>query len=133
MIQSERDDAGQHDEAGYDEVGYGAGFDEAGYDDIDLPPGGGVFRRLSAGTSLFAVDFSLAEELFAPTRHQARQELEVQRRVGRPAPSPTDPPLLPADPGPAAGARRFAGRIAVPPPAHAVPTVDAAPEGAEEA
>jgi hypothetical protein len=76
----------------------------------------GAFRRWGAGKGRVAVSFSVFEELYGPTRHQARIEVEAQRRVGRPAPAPTDPPELPGG-GPAAPGRprgRFSGTVVVP-------------------
>lgn len=81
---------------------------------IDQEPlGGGLMRRIAAGTKGVAPGaFSVLEEVFAPTHHKAREEIEEQRRVGRPAPSPSDPPRI--EPAPGAGddpATRFHGRI----------------------
>lgn len=76
------------------------GYDAAG----GRPPTGGVFRlfrRWYAGKGRAALSFSLVEELFGPSRHEARIMMEEQQRVGRLAPAPTDPPELP-EPDPAA-------------------------------
>jgi hypothetical protein len=48
----------------------------------------------------------MVEELFGPTKHQARIEVEAQRRLARPVPAPTDPPDAPEPHPEAAGRRR---------------------------
>lgn len=60
------------------------------------PPesGGGIFRRLSASSKRSAGMMSVFDQIFAPNAHDAKQDLEEQERVGRPAPAPTDPPEL---------------------------------------
>lgn len=73
----------------------------------------GVFRRWCAGKGRVALSFSVFEELYGPSRHEARIEMEEQKRVERPSPSPTDPPELPA-PGSAVVSRprgRFQGIV----------------------
>jgi hypothetical protein len=67
-------------------------------------------RRLAAGTGGLSGVIGVFDQLWAPTHHQARQELEEQRHIGRPAPSPTDPPDLTPDPD-AGPAGRFSGSI----------------------
>ena len=76
------------------------------------PLGGGIMRRLGAGTRGAAGVFSVVEQVFAPNARDARRDLEEQRRVGRPAPAPTDPPELSPAPG-----GRFRGRIVIRRPA----------------
>jgi hypothetical protein len=78
----------------------------------------GLFRRWGAGNGSAAISLSVIEELFGPTRHQARIEVEAQRRLARPVPAPTDPPELPeSDPeGPARPRTRFTGTVVIPPP-----------------
>jgi hypothetical protein len=75
-----------------------------------------AFRRWGAGSGgRVALSFSVFDELYGPNRHQARIEVEEQRRVGRPAPSPTGPPELP-ELGPATPDRlreRFQGTVVV--------------------
>jgi hypothetical protein len=71
----------------------------------------GLFRRWGAGNGSAAISFSMIEELFGPTKHQARIEVEAQRRLARPVPAPTDPPDLP-EPGPDA-AGRFNGTVVI--------------------
>lgn len=83
----------------------------------DEPPfTGGVFRRWSElSRRLGGLSVPVIEELYGPSRHQARMEVEEQRRLAEPAPSPTDPPELPPA-GPAAPGRtrsRFAGVVVV--------------------
>jgi hypothetical protein len=75
----------------------------------------GVFRRWGAGNGSAAISFSMLEELFGPTKHQARIEVEAQRRLAQPVPAPTDPPDL-AESDPAAPDRprgRFTGIVVV--------------------
>jgi hypothetical protein len=72
----------------------------------------GMFRRWDAGNGSAAISFSMVEELFGPTKHQARIEVEAQRRLARPVPVPTDPPDLPA-PDPEATGQRFNGILVV--------------------
>jgi len=75
----------------------------------------GLFRKWGAGSGSAAISFSLVEELFGPTRHQARIEVEAQRRLARPVPAPTDPPEL-SEPGPDGSAQprnRFTGTVVV--------------------
>ena len=70
----------------------------------------GLLRRLGgAGRGSAAVSFSMVEELFGPTRHRARIEIEAQRSQAEPSPAPTDPPERPDQDPPAAG--RFRGRL----------------------
>lgn len=83
----------------------------------DEPPfTGGVFRRWSQlSRRLGGLSVPVIEELYGPSRHQARMEVEEQRRLAEPAPSPTDPPELPPE-GPAAPGRtpsRFTGVLVV--------------------
>ncbi|HEX6937348.1 MAG TPA: hypothetical protein VF227_12580 [Actinomycetes bacterium] len=83
----------------------------------DEPPfTGGVFRRWSElSRRLGGLSVPVIEELYGPSRHQARMEVEEQRRLAGPAPSPTDPPELPP-PGRAAPGRtrsRFTGVVVV--------------------
>ena len=72
---------------------------------VDLPDeqapeaGGGVFRRLGAGTKGSAGMMGIVDQLFAPNAHDAKRDLEEQQRVGKPAPAPTDPPELKPAPG----------------------------------
>jgi hypothetical protein len=77
--------------------------DEAMHDEA-MPAGGGVMRRLGAGHGDLAGLFSALEMAFAPNALQAREELEAQRRIGKRAPSPADPPNL--DPGGRPGYRQ---------------------------
>ena len=72
----------------------------------------GAFRRWGAGSGSAAISFSMIEELFGPTRHQARIEVEAQRRLARPVPAPTDPPDLPESDHDAS-ARRFTGIVVI--------------------
>jgi hypothetical protein len=73
----------------------------------------GLMRRLNLGKKgSVAIAFSAAEELFGPTKRDARIVVEQQRRVGRRAPSPTDPPDL-ATGADATDADRFAGKIVI--------------------
>jgi hypothetical protein len=79
--------------------------------DLGPAPSGGVFRRLAASRGAAAMSsFNVYEEVFAPTRHQARLEIEHQRRVGRPTAAPTDPPDLDRQ-GLGRPPSRFAGRV----------------------
>lgn len=56
-----------------------------------------LFRRLNFGKKGgVAVAFSVAEELWGPSKHDARVVVEAQQRVGAPAPAPADPPDLAA-------------------------------------
>jgi hypothetical protein len=76
------------------------------------PERGGVMRRLSTKGAGFAGAFSAIDQIYAPAHYDARQEIEEQRRVGKPAPAPTDPPDL----KPASGtdpASRFRGRVVI--------------------
>ncbi len=58
--------------------------------------------------------FSVFEEIFQPSRHEANLLLEAQRLVGQPAPAPSDPPFL--EPvGPEDSADRFRGRVVIRP------------------
>lgn len=83
---------------------------------VDLPDeqppeaGGGVFRRLGAGTQGSAGMMGIVDQLFAPNAHDAKRDLEEQQRVGKPAPAPTDPPELRPAPG-ADPADRFRSTI----------------------
>ena len=70
----------------------------------------GLFRKWGAGSGSAAISFSLVEELFGPTKHQARIEVEAQRRLARPVPAPTDPPELPSPTRRLAGAASRGGR-----------------------
>jgi len=81
--------------------------------DQERPERGGVMRRLSTKGAGFAGAFSAIDQIYAPAHYDARQEIEEQRRIGKPAPAPTDPPDL----KPASGtdpASRFRGRIVLP-------------------
>jgi hypothetical protein len=78
----------------------------------DGPPRSGVFRWLRNHSGSATPSVFLVEELFAPSRHQARMEIEAQRRVSRPAPAPTDPPNL-EPPGSPGSNDRFRGRIVI--------------------
>jgi hypothetical protein len=89
--------------------------------------GGGIMRRLGAGTRGAAGAFSVVEQFFAPNAHDARRDLAEQRRIGRPAPAPTDPPDLAPGPG-----GRFRGRIVIRRPAAASATPPAPPSAAGE-
>jgi hypothetical protein len=80
--------------------------------DVEPPPGGGVMRRLSAGSTGMAGVFSIVDQVFAPTRDDARRELEEQHSAPAPAPAPTDPPALGPSGGPGAS-DRFRGRIVI--------------------
>jgi hypothetical protein len=76
----------------------------------------GLLRRMATHSS-GGHPFSVFEEIYAPTRHEANLLMEVQRLVGAPAPAPGDPPFL--EPvGPEATADRFRGRVVIrkPPP-----------------
>ncbi len=88
--------------------------------DEEPPPSGGVFRRIAPGRLGSAFAFSIFEEIYAPAHRQARDEIEEQRRVGRPAPAPTDPPDLPdptvpgaQDPVPGRSRKHFGGRVVI--------------------
>jgi hypothetical protein len=75
----------------------------------------GAFRRWGTGSGSAAISFSMLEELFGPTKHQARIEVEAQRRLAQPVPAPTDPPEL-SEPDPDGSARprtRFSGTVRV--------------------
>jgi hypothetical protein len=53
----------------------------------------GVFRRLAPSEgSAFAGVFGVVEAVFAPAAHDAREELQRQKRVGERNPADTDPP-----------------------------------------
>jgi hypothetical protein len=54
----------------------------------------GLIRRMAAGSTGGGTFFSVFEEIYAPTRHEANLAIEAQRLVGAPAPAPTDPPAL---------------------------------------
>ncbi len=88
-------------------------------DDDPDEPRTGVFRRLSGDTRGSAANaFSAIEELFGPAKREARIEVEAQRRIGRRAPAPGDPPyLIDADDVDAADAARFAGTVVIALPA----------------
>jgi hypothetical protein len=74
--------------------------------------GAGLFTRLGLGKKSGALSFSALEEIFAPSRHEARQEIEQQRRVGRPTAAPTDP--LEPEPEPERpGSGRFSGTVVI--------------------
>lgn len=75
----------------------------------------GVFRRWGAGNGSAAISFSMIEELFGPTKHQARIEIEAQRSLARPVPAPTNPPDLTESGAEAAGRRRgrFTGVVVI--------------------
>ena len=60
--------------------------------DETVPTGGGIFRRISPATAGFAGVFSAVEVVYAPSAHQAREELERQKIAGARNPSDTDPP-----------------------------------------
>jgi hypothetical protein len=86
--------------------------------DEEPPPAGGVFRRFAPGAGGFGNALGAVEEIFAPARHEARIQLEEQKRVGKLAPAPGDPPDL-AEPEPARSARpgqRFKGTVKIPRP-----------------
>lgn len=75
----------------------------------------GAFRRWGAGKGRVALSLSVFEELYGPTRHQARIEVEEQRRLSQPSPAPTEPPEL-AEPAASAPGRRrgrFKGIVVV--------------------
>jgi hypothetical protein len=91
-------------------------------DDDPDEPRTGVFRRLSGDTKGSAANaFSAIEELFGPAKREARIEIEAQRRIGRRAPAPGDPPylILPDDGGDrtdgddVADGARFAGTVVI--------------------
>lgn len=69
-------------------------------DGDDEPPlSGGVFRRLSKLLGRWGgVSVPVIEEVYGPTRHQARQQVQEQRQAAEPSPSPADPPADPAAP-----------------------------------
>jgi hypothetical protein len=57
------------------------------------PLAGGVFQRLSTFFGRWGgLSVPVVEELYGPTRHQARLDVEEQRRAAAPIPAPTDPP-----------------------------------------
>jgi hypothetical protein len=61
--------------------------DEPHLDEEPLRDGGfRRFRRLMLGSGSIGTSFSVFEEIFAPTRHQARIEILAQSRAVRPAP-----------------------------------------------
>jgi len=104
---------------------HGGTKDQAGTEDPDRPitrdedgktPSAGFFRRfrqLVQGSGSAGTSFSVFEEIFAPTRHQARVEIQAQQRAVKPAPAPTDPPdLEPPGPGGKA-ADRYQGRVVI--------------------
>jgi hypothetical protein len=68
-----------------------------------MPTGGGVMRGLGAALGDLGGVFSAVEMVFAPNAARARKELERQRVIGQPVPSPADPPVL--DPEARAGTR----------------------------
>jgi hypothetical protein len=71
----------------------------------------GLLRRMATHSS-GGHPFSVFEEIYAPTRHEANLLMEAQRLVGAPAPAPSDPPFL--EPvGPEAAADRFRGRVVI--------------------
>jgi hypothetical protein len=72
--------------------------------------GRGLFTRLNPGKGTAALSFSALEEIFAPSRHEARAEIEQQRRVGEPAPAPADPFEPPSN---RQGPKRFHGTIVI--------------------
>jgi hypothetical protein len=75
----------------------------------------GAFRRWGAGNGSAAIS-SMIEELFGPTKHQARIEVEAQRSLARPVPAPTDPPPDLPEPGAEAPDRRrgrFTGIVVI--------------------
>jgi hypothetical protein len=73
-----------------------------------------MIRRIAPRTAAGG-SFSVFEEIFAPTRHDANLLLEAQRLVGQPAPAPSDPPFL--EPlGPEGSTDRFRGRVVIRPP-----------------
>jgi hypothetical protein len=103
-----------------------AGWEVAVPDDLAVPldttrelagTGGvlGLFRRWGAGNGSAAISFAMIEELFGPTKHQARIEVEAQRSLARPVPAPTDPPDLPESRAEAPGRHRgrFAGIVVI--------------------
>jgi hypothetical protein len=67
----------------------GAGS-EPDWDETE-PSRSGVFRWLRNHFGSATPSVLLVEELFAPSRHQARMEIEAQPRVSLSAPAPTDP------------------------------------------
>jgi len=75
----------------------------------------GVIRRWGAGNGSAAISLSMVEEMFGPTKHQARIEVEAQRSLARPVPAPTDPPDLPESGAEAPGRRRgrFTGIVVI--------------------
>jgi hypothetical protein len=82
-------------------------------EDADLPRASlfRLFRQLVLRSGSAGTSFSAFEEIFAPTRHQARIEIQAQSRLVKPAPAPTDPPEL-EPPGPGTN-DRFQGRVVV--------------------
>ena len=70
---------------------------------------GRLFRRWGG------LSIPVIEELYGPSRHQARIEVEQQRRLARPSPAPTDPPEQPEPRPPASGRARgrFTGFVVV--------------------
>lgn len=70
----------------------------------DEPPlAGGVFRRCSELVGRWGgLSVPVIEEIYGPSRHQARIQVEEQRRVVQPSASPTDP---------GRSGRRFTGTV----------------------
>lgn len=66
----------------------------------DQPPlSGGIFRRLGKLLGRWGgVSVPVIEELYGPTRNQARQQVQEQRQAAEPSPSPADPPAGSAAP-----------------------------------
>jgi hypothetical protein len=60
------------------------------FDEPPRPPR--LLRRLTPRAASGGAPFSVFEEIFAPTRHEANLLREAQDLVGAPAPAPTDPP-----------------------------------------
>jgi len=82
--------------------------------DEETPAGGGVFRRLAGDTRGGAANaFTAIEELFGPAKREARIEIEQQRRVGKRAPAPGDPPTLVTNDDEDGDAPRFAGTVVI--------------------
>ena len=52
----------------------------------------GLLRRWGGRSAGVNASFAMVEELFGPTRHQARIEIEQQKGLAQPAPAPGDPP-----------------------------------------
>jgi hypothetical protein len=60
--------------------------------DEQQPVGGGVFVRLGRIARRWGVAVPVIEELYGPSRHEARTQVEERQQAARPAPAPTDPP-----------------------------------------